>query len=240
MFNNKKVVVVLLVYNVEKIFEKIYNEIFFYIVDEVILVDDCSMDVMVRVVEQIGVKYVILYDVNCGYGGNQKMCYNKCKELKVDIVVMLYLDYQYILMFIEVMFLIIVNGVYLVVFGFCIFGKGVRKGGMLFYKYIFNCFLILFQNIFMGQKLLEYYIGFWVFYMDVFNDVDYEKCLDDFVFDNQIIVQIFIKNYEIVEVICLMKYFFEVFFINFKCSVIYGLYVFGVFICYFFYKNWIV
>lgn len=240
MLNNKKVVVVLPAYNAEKTLGKTYSEIPLHIVDEVILVDDRSTDETVKVAQQIGVHHVIIHDSNKGYGGNQKTCYNKCKELNADIVVMLHPDYQYTPMLIEAMSSIIANGVYPVVFGSRILGKGARKGGMPLYKYIFNRCLTLFQNILMGQKLSEYHTGFRAFHMDVLNNVDYDKCSDDFAFDNQIIAQIFIKNYEIAEVTCPTKYFPEASSINFKRSAIYGIHVLGVSVRYFLHKNKIV
>lgn len=46
---------------------------------------------------------------------------------------------------------------------------------------------------------------------------------DDFVFDNQMIAQIFYHGYEIGEITCPTKYFKEASSINFKRSVKYGI-----------------
>jgi hypothetical protein len=46
---------------------------------------------------------------------------------------------------------------------------------------------------------------------------------DDFIFDNEMLSQIFMKGYEIGEVTCPTKYFDEASSINFKRSSIYGL-----------------
>jgi hypothetical protein len=100
--------------------------------------------------------------------------------------------------------------------------------------------LTLFQNILMNQKLSEYHTGFRSFDMKVLNAVNYDKCSDDFAFDNQIIAQICNKDFEIAEVTCPTKYFPEASSINFKRSSIYGLHVILVSVKYFFNKHKIV
>jgi glycosyltransferase involved in cell wall biosynthesis len=223
MLNGKKIVVVLPAYNAARTLEKTYAEIPMEIVDEVILVDDASRDETSELGRQIGIRHVIRHEKNKGYGGNQKTCYNKALELEADIVIMLHPDYQYTPKLIMAMSSIIANDVYPVVFGSRILGKGALKGGMPLYKYIFNRMLTLFQNILMGQKLSEYHTGYRAFSASVLRDVAYEKCDDDFVFDNEITAQICMKGYEIAEVTCPTKYFPEASSINFKRSSIYGL-----------------
>jgi glycosyltransferase involved in cell wall biosynthesis len=240
MYKNKKVVVVLPAYNAEKTLEKTFLEIPMNLVDEVILVDDNSIDETYALAKKLGINHVIRHEINKGYGGNQKTCYNKCKELNADIVVMLHPDYQYTPLLIDAMVSIIGNDLYPVVFGSRILGKGALRGGMPLYKYFFNRMLTLFQNVLMNQKLSEYHTGFRSFDMRVLNDVDYDTCSDDFAFDNQIIAQICNKNYEIAEVTCPTKYFPEASSINFKRSSIYGIHVILVSIRYFLNKNKII
>ncbi len=240
MYKNKKVVVVLPAYNAEKTLEKTFLEIPMNLVDEVILVDDNSIDETYALAKKLGINHVIRHEINKGYGGNQKTCYNKCKELNADIVVMLHPDYQYTPLLIDAMVSIIGNDLYPVVFGSRILGKGALRGGMPLYKYFFNRMLTLFQNVLMNQKLSEYHTGFRSFDMRVLNAVDYDKCSDDFAFDNQIIAQICNKNYEIAEVTCPTKYFPEASSINFKRSSIYGIHVILVSIRYFLNKNKII
>jgi hypothetical protein len=68
-------------------------------------------------------------------------------------------------------------------------------------------------------------------------DDDFLDESDDFIFDNQMIAQIFNKGFEIAEITCPTKYFEEASSINFKRSSIYGLGVLGVSIRYFFHKT---
>ncbi|MCB0779226.1 MAG: glycosyltransferase, partial [Flavobacteriales bacterium] len=67
-----------------------YDEIPFDLVDEVVLVDDRSPDNTVEVARQLGIRHIVEHAENRGYGGNQKSCYDKAKELGADIVVMLH------------------------------------------------------------------------------------------------------------------------------------------------------
>ncbi len=236
MINNKKVIVVLPAYNAALTLEKTYKEIPFDIVDEVVLVDDVSKDNTVEVATRIGIKHIIKHQNNRGYGGNQKSCYDKALELGGDIVVMLHPDYQYTPLLIQSMAHIIANNLYPVVFGSRILGKGALKGGMPKYKYFFNRCLTLTQNILLNQKLSEYHTGFRAFSREVLETVDYEANDDDFVFDNEMISQIFMVGFEIAEITCPTKYFPEASSINFKRSSKYGMGVLRVSFSHFFFK----
>lgn len=233
MINGKKVVVVMPAYNAEKTLEQTYREIPAEIVDDIILVNDASKDNTVQEAERLGIRHIITHPVNRGYGGNQKSCYNKALELEADIVVMLHPDYQYTPKLILAMSSIIANGLYPVVFGSRILGKGALRGGMPMYKYISNRALTFFQNVLMNQKLSEYHTGYRAFSRAVLEKVNYELNNDDFIFDNEMIAQIFDAGFEISEVTCPTKYFDEASSINLSRSIKYGLGVLGVSIGYF-------
>ena len=237
MYNHKKVIVVLPAYRAALTLERTYLEIPFDVVDEVILVDDASPDETVEVAQRLGIKHIVQHKKNRGYGGNQKSCYQKALELGGDIIIMLHPDYQYTPKLLVAMISIIGNDVYPVVFGSRILGKGALKGGMPIYKYIANRLLTLFQNVLMNQKLSEYHTGYRAFSAEVLRSVDFEKCNDDFVFDNEMIAQIFWKNYDIAEITCPTKYFDEASSINFKRSAEYGLGVLRVSVRYFLAKS---
>ncbi|WP_448518737.1 glycosyltransferase family 2 protein [Rhodoflexus sp.] len=228
MYLNQKVVVVMPAYNAEKTLERTLKEIPFDIVDELVLVDDASKDSTTELAQKLGIRHVIRHERNKGYGGNQKTCYNKALEIGADIVVMLHPDYQYTPKLITAMVSIIGQGLYPVVFGSRILGKGALKGGMPMYKYISNRFLTLAQNLMMNQKLSEYHTGYRAYSRKVLETVPYERNSDNFIFDNQMIAQIFYHNFEIAEVTCPTKYFDEASSINLRNSIEYGLGVLGV------------
>jgi len=228
MINGKTITVVMPAYNAEKTLGQTYAEIPFDIVDNIILVDDASNDKTAELAKELGIKYVIKHEKNKGYGGNQKMCYNKAIEINSDIVVMLHPDYQYTPLLLQSICYMIVNGLYDVVIASRILGKGAIKGGMPRYKYYANRILTLVQNILMAQKLSEYHTGYRAFSKEVLQNVDYNKNSDDFVFDNQMLAQIFFKGYGIGEVSCPTKYFKEASSINLRRSIKYGFGVLGV------------
>jgi glycosyltransferase involved in cell wall biosynthesis len=237
MINGKKIVVVLPAYNAESTIEKTYNEIPFDVVDDVVLVDDASSDKTFEKAAELGIHNLIRHEENKGYGGNQKSCYNKSLELDADIVIMLHPDYQYTPKLIHSMSYLIANDVYQVVLGSRILGRGALRGGMPRYKYIANRLLTLGQNILIRQKLSEYHTGYRAFSREVLESINYNINSDDFVFDNQMLAQIFYAGFEIAEITCPTKYFPEASSINFRRSVKYGLGVIGTSIRYFLSKT---
>ena len=232
MLNNKKIAVVLPAYNAALTLEKTYHELPFDIVDEVILVDDASNDNTVELANKLKIKCVIRHDTNKGYGANQKTCYCKAMETAADIIIMLHPDYQYTPKLIYAMSSIVAYGVYPVVLGSRILGNGALKGGMPFYKYFSNRVLTFMQNILMGQKLSEYHTGYRAYSRDVLKDINFMIYSDDFIFDNEMVSQIFMKGYQVAEVTCPTVYTKESSSINFMRSVKYGIGVLRVSIFY--------
>jgi glycosyltransferase involved in cell wall biosynthesis len=228
MILGKKLVIIMPAYNAALTLRRTYDEIPFDIVDEVVLVDDASKDNTIEVAQQIGIKHIISHEKNKGYGGNQKSCYDKALAIGGDIVIMLHPDYQYTPKLIHSMAYLIANGVFHVVLGSRILGKGALRGGMPFYKYVFNRCLTLAQNILISQKLSEYHTGYRAFSAEVLRGINYQANSNDFVFDNQMLSQIVYAEYEIAEITCPTKYFEEASSINFSRSLKYGIGCMGV------------
>ncbi|RPI68873.1 MAG: glycosyltransferase family 2 protein [Ignavibacteriae bacterium] len=222
MVNGKKIVAVLPAYNAAKTLEMTFREIPMDVVDEIVLVDDHSRDETTALAHQLGIHHVIRHEQNTGYGGNQKTCYAKALEIGADVVIMVHPDYQYTPKLIPVMAWIIANDVYPVVLASRILGNGALKGGMPIYKYIANRALTLIQNILVSQKLSEYHTGYRAFSADVLRAIKLDQNSDDFVFDNQMLSQIIMKDFPIGEVTCPTKYFEEASSINLRRSIIYG------------------
>jgi glycosyltransferase involved in cell wall biosynthesis len=223
MYLGKKIVVVLPAYNAAQTIKKTFDEIPKDVVDDIVLVDDASKDNTVDVAKELGIHHIIRHEQNKGYGGNQKTCYRKALELGGDIVIMLHPDYQYTPKLLMAMISVIGNDVYPVVLGSRILGGGALRGGMPLYKYVFNRMLTFSQNILIGQKLSEYHTGYRAFSRQVLESVHFERNSDDFVFDNQMLAQIFYKGFAIAEITCPTKYFDEASSINFSRSLKYGL-----------------
>jgi glycosyltransferase involved in cell wall biosynthesis len=223
MIRNKKIIVVLPAYNAGKTILKVLDEIPGDIIDDVILVDDNSTDDTIMIAKEYGVKSIIKHEKNLGYGANQKSCYDKALELEADIIIMLHPDYQYTPKLIHSMSYLIANEVYDVVLGSRILGKGALKGGMPLYKYIANRILTFLQNMMMNQKLSEYHSGYRAYSSKVLKRINYHANSNDFVFDNQVISQIFMAGFEIAEITCPTKYFPEASSVNFSSSLKYGI-----------------
>ena len=237
MLLGKKIIVVLPAYNAEKTIAQTIAEIPLDLVDEYVVVDDASTDNTIQVASTLRVKNLIKHDKNRGYGGNQKTCYDTALALNADIVIMLHPDYQYTPKLIPSMAHLIASGLYPVVIASRILGKGALKGGMPKYKYISNRFLTWVQNLLINQKLSEYHSGYRAFSREVLEKVNYHANSDDFVFDNQMLAQIFMAGFEIAEITCPTKYFEEASSINLRRSIKYGLGVLRTSLGYFFQKT---
>jgi glycosyltransferase involved in cell wall biosynthesis len=226
MLNGKKIVVVMPAYNAEKTLRRTYDEIPKDIVDDIILTDDRSADKTVELARSLGIK-VFVHDSNLGYGGNQKTCYREALRAGADVVVMLHPDYQYPPKLITPMAGLITSGMFDVVMGSRILGNKALKGGMPVYKYIANRILTLAENIMIRQKLSEYHTGYRAFSREVLMSLPILENSDDFVFDNQMLLQAFFFGYDVAEITCPAIYTKESSSINFSRSVVYGFGVLG-------------
>lgn len=223
MLKGKKIVVVMPAYNASKTLDRTYAEIPFPLVDEVILVDDNSSDNTYVRAKELGINHVVKHDVNRGYGGNQKTCYDMALKIGADVVIMVHPDYQYTPKLIPAMAELLTSGLYEVVLGSRILGTGALKGGMPLYKYIANRFLTFTQNLLVGSKLSEFHTGYRAFTRKAIESINLQHNSDNFVFDNQMLSQLLMKDYEIAEITCPTKYFDEGSSINLKNSTVYGL-----------------
>lgn len=208
-------------YNAEKTLRQTYSELPMEYVDEVVLVDDASRDNTALVAKELGIR-TIIHPVNGGYGANQKTCYRTALELDADIIVMVHPDYQYSPRLVTAMASMITSGHYDVVLGSRILGGGALKGGMPLYKYIANRLLTAFENIMLGVKLSEYHTGYRAFSRKVLETLPLEVNSDNFVFDNEMLVQAVAYGFRIGEISCPTKYFPEASSIGFSSSMRYG------------------
>ena len=222
MINGKKIIVCLPAYNAGKTLKTTFSEIPFDIVDDVVLVDDASKDDTLIIASQLGIKNILQHSENRGYGANQKTCYEKALALGADIVVMLHPDYQYDPKLIPALAYMVAQNIFPVVLGSRILGKDAVKNGMPAYKYFFNRLLTFVQNVLLGKKLSEYHTGYRAYSREVLQEINFVDNSDDFVFDNQLLAQVFFKGYNIGEISCPAKYFPDASSINFRKSIIYG------------------
>jgi glycosyltransferase involved in cell wall biosynthesis len=223
VYQDRKVVVVMPAYNAAKTLKKTYDEVMAQgLVDLVIVVDDGSHDETVRIARTLPSTFVHVHEKNRGYGANQKTCYRLAMENGADIVIMVHPDYQYTPKLIPAMACLIGSGLYECAIASRILGGRALRGGMPFWKYLSNRFLTLAENMLLGAKLSEYHTGYRAFSRRLLDRLPLEANSDDFVFDNQMLVQIHAMGYTIAEVSCPTAYFPEASSINFRRSLKYG------------------
>ena len=227
MLENHRIVVVLPAYNAEATLERTYREIPRNVVDDVVLVDDGSSDATARISRDLGIR-TIRHAHNLGYGANQKTCYRHALSLPGDVFVMLHPDYQYSPRLIPAMAAMIVSGEFDLVLGSRILGGKALQGGMPLHKYGANRFLTWFENLMTGAKLSEYHTGFRAFARRVLEVLPLEGNSNDFVFDNQILVQALHFGFRVGEISCPTRYNSDASTINLPRSIVYGL---GVMAC---------
>jgi len=210
-------------YNAAKTLQRTWNEVMEQrIVDLVVLVDDGSRDETVSIAKALPDTLVYIHEKNLGYGANQKTCYRLALEAGGDIIIMVHPDYQYTPQLIPAMASMIGSGLYHCVLGSRILGGYALKGGMPVWKYIANRFLTFAENLLLGAKLSEYHTGYRAFSRELLEKLPLETNSDDFVFDNQMLVQIVWSGHAIAEVSCPTKYFPEASSINMFRSIKYG------------------
>ena len=222
MLNGKRLMVVMPAYRAARTLEATWRGLPHDIVDRVLLVDDASHDETAQIAKGLGID-VLLHDTNRGYGANQKTCYQAALEDGADIIVMVHPDYQYEPRLVTAMAAMIESEIYDIVIGSRITGGGALRGGMPLWKYIANRGLTAFQNLLLGAKLSEYHSGYRAYSRQVLENLNWQNNSDDFVFDNQFLVQGIIGGYRMGEISVPTKYFDDASSINFKRSVKYGL-----------------
>jgi len=192
-----KVCVVFPAYNAAKTLRATVSRIPPGAADHMILVDDCSGDDTAQVARDLGLQ-VIEHDKNRGYGGNQKTCYRAALETDADVIVMVHPDNQYDPALVQLLVGFIASGVVDVTFGCRIMRrKDVLAGGMPHIKYLANRLLTIIENMAFGYNLPEYHTGYRAFHRRVLEHVPFERCSDDFVFDQEIVAQIRAADFRI-------------------------------------------
>jgi len=217
-----KTIVVLPAYNAGNTLALTVQDIPRNLVDEIILVDDASKDNTVSVANQLGLK-VFVHSKNKGYGANQKTCYEQALAEGAEIVVMVHPDYQYDPVVISKMIEPIQNGSADAVFGSRMMKGGALEGGMPLWKHNLNILLTALENVILKTYLTEYHSGFRAYSAKYLNTVNFMSNSDNFVFDNEMIVEGLLHYLRIEEIPIKTRYFEEASTIKLIPSIIYGL-----------------
>jgi glycosyltransferase involved in cell wall biosynthesis len=221
MLGSRRVVVVMPAYNAALTLRRTVAEIDRNVVDEILMVDDASTDATIQEARRLGITTEI-HPQNRGYGGSQKTCYSRALAHDADVIVMLHPDYQYSPRLVPAMAAMIASDEYDFVLGSRILAQNAIEGGMPRYKYLSNRALTLVENMMLGSKLSEFHTGLRAYNRVLLEAIPYELNSDDFVFDNQVIVQALAAGARLGELSCPTRYEPESSSINFWRSTKYG------------------
>jgi len=217
----QKVIVVMPAYNAARTLRVTYDAIPMENVDHVILVDDGSHDETLEIAKELKLE-VFVHARNFGYGANQKTCYTEALKAGADIVVMLHPDYQYDPTLLPNLVAPIKAGDADVVLGSRLLQGHVVAQGMPWWKFLGNRFLTRLENAILGLRLSEYHTGYRAYSRRVLEEVPFLLNSDNFVFDQEMIVQMAHFGFRIEEVPVPTRYFAEASSASFLASVNYG------------------
>jgi glycosyltransferase involved in cell wall biosynthesis len=217
-----KVIVVMPAYNAAKTLKITYEAIPHTVVDQIILVDDGSTDKTLDIARQLQLT-VFVHTRNFGYGANQKTCYSEALKEEADIVVMLHPDYQYDPTLLPEIIAPIKAGDADIVLGSRFLGGNTLEQGMPWWKFVGNRFLTGLENWTLGLKLAEYHTGYRAYSRRALEQIPFSFNSDNFVFDQEMLVQATHLGFRIKEVPVPTKYFPAASSASFADSVIYGL-----------------
>lgn len=217
----QRIIIVMPAYNAALTLEKTYYALPKGSYNQIILVDDASSDNTLEVASKLDIQ-AIRHRKNRGYGGNQKTCYAKALEEGADIVVMLHPDYQYDPTIAKDIVQPILRGEADVVLASRILGNPL-KGGMPLYKFVANRFLTWLENLVLGTSFSEFHTGYRAYNRHALESVNFEANSENFVFDNEILVQFVLKKMRFKEIPVSTRYSFDSSSVSFKAGVIYGL-----------------
>ena len=173
---------------------------------EVLVIDDSSRDRTFEVgllkADRMNHKVTILYNsTNQGYGGNQKLGYTYALRQGFDFVMLLHGDGQYAPEYMPTILAPLIEGTADAVFGSRMMVPGAaRKGGMPLYKFVGNKILTWFQNRLLGTRLSEFHSGYRAYRVAALSRIPFEYNTNLFHFDTEIIIQLLLAAWRIVEV----------------------------------------
>lgn len=217
------ILVVMPAYNAAPTLAATFGGISRDIVDEVLLVDDNSLDATLDVAAQLPIRTIGLPH-NVGYGGNQKTCYLEALRLGARIVVMLHPDGQYDPAVIPDLIAPIQRGDADLVLGSrMLIPGGARAGRMPLYRYVSNKALTAIENRMLGTRFSELHTGYRAYSRSFLETVPFLRNSNDFVFDSQVIAQAVALGQRVVEVPIETRYHAEASSTSMRANIRYGL-----------------
>ena len=208
-----KLLIFIVAYNHEKTIESVIKRIPKKLTNlydlEILIIDDASSDKTFEISKKIqrnqkknNLKVKVFYNpINQSYGGNQKIGYHYSIKKKFDFVVLLHGDGQYAPEELPKLLNGLQNDKLDVVIGSrMIKKKNALKGGMPLYKLIGNIILTKIQNFFLNKNLAEFHSGYRIYSVKSLKSIPFHLNTNDFHFDTEILIQLFLINSKIKEI----------------------------------------
>ena len=208
-----KLLIFVVAYNHEKTIESVIKRIPKKLINlydlEILIIDDASTDKTFEISKKIqrnqkknNLKVKVFYNpINQGYGGNQKIGYHYSIKYNFDFVVLLHGDGQYAPEELPNLLNGLNQNKFDVVIGSrMIKKKNALKGGMPLYKLVGNIVLTKIQNFLLNKYLAEFHSGYRVYSVKSLKSIPFHLNTNDFHFDTEILIQLFIINSKIKEI----------------------------------------
>jgi glycosyltransferase involved in cell wall biosynthesis len=209
--NKKRVLIFVPAYHAEATIAEVIRRIPVRLLNryhvDVLVIDDASRDsTFARVHEEskrAGVPFnvrVLVNPVNQGYGGNQKIGYRYAVQNGYDLVALLHGDAQYAPECLPELLDSFQDEGLAAVFGSRMLTPfGALRGGMPLYKFAGNRILTWIQNRALRSNLSEFHSGYRVYSTAALQSIPFERNSNDFHFDTEIIIQLFIAKLRVAE-----------------------------------------
>jgi glycosyltransferase involved in cell wall biosynthesis len=206
----KRVLIFIPAYHAESTIANVIRRIPLSLLDrysvDVLVIDDASGDATFAKGYEEGKRAgapfhvrVLFNPVNQGYGGNQKLGYRYAIENGYDLVALLHGDGQYAPECLPELLEPFQERVAVVLGSRMLTPRGALRGGMPVYKFIGNRILTFAQNSLLGSHLSEFHTGYRVYSVAALRSIPFERNSNDFHFDTEIIIQLFIAKLRVVE-----------------------------------------
>lgn len=203
MSNNKKILIFIPAFNVEKkifsVVKRIPNKIFENNEIKILIINDNSNDNTGSEIESIQNKFdynfeIINSEKQLGYGGVQKVSFNYAINENYDYVIMLHGDGQYAPEELPKFISELNNPDIDAVFGSRMMNyKSAIRGGMPIYKFLGNIFLTFVQNLILNSRVSEFHSGYRSFKINSLKNINFFDLPDYYHFDTEIIIEL-LKN----------------------------------------------
>jgi glycosyltransferase involved in cell wall biosynthesis len=204
--SKKKVMVMVLAYNVERTIQKTFTAIPDELKSSVVVGDNCSSDNTKKVAESLGMR-VVTHEKNSNYGGNLKRLFRLALAEGCDVAVEIHGDFQYDPSLADMMVQYVARGYFDMIQGCRIRSRAeALDGGMPLYRYLCNRALTFFQNLWFGTTFGEWHSGLRAYSRRLIEAAPLDSFNDTHAFASDILMFAVANGFRVGEVPCPARY----------------------------------